>query len=111
MEEIVETAERFKGLVPLVYDIETMGLEEARPVEYEHSVYLKREADRYIVHQKYKRCMAMAIFCDYSWNDAEVRINAVKDMFNGTPSDELLFHHKFFRKWHKRWLELAEKFK
>ena len=37
MEEIVETAERFKGLVPLVYDIETMGLEMAENLRKEES--------------------------------------------------------------------------
>lgn len=50
-------------------------------------LYFKDEADKMIAHQKYKRCLAMAKL-------------AIKD-------DYLPWNMK----WHKRWLELAEKFK
>ncbi len=98
MEEIVEALERFKGLVPLVYDIETMGLEEARPVEYEHSVYLKREADRVIDHQKYKRCMANAKICHMAWWHAK---------WDKKPDFQIIHHWR----WWNIWLELADNFK
>lgn len=48
-------------------------------------------------HQKYKRCQAMAKLCNEKWlvhNFAEI-------------STKLRFYYK----WEKRWLELAEKFK
>lgn len=127
---IAEKDEKINILQQSLENSETVSAYRKRTIkEYEVKVDRMRtdisEKDRYISnlkddvaelqkqvrHNKYERCLAMAIFCDYSWNDAEIRINAVKDMFNGTPSDELLFHHKFFRKWRNRWLELAKKFK
>ena len=47
-ELIIEAQKKYKGLVPLVYDIETMGLAEARPEDMQYAVYLKREADKVI---------------------------------------------------------------
>ena len=46
MDEVAEAIEKYQGLVPLVYDIETMGLAEARPEDMQYAVYLKREADK-----------------------------------------------------------------
>ena len=43
---IEEAGKKYQGLVPLVYDIETMGLDEARPQDMPYAVYLKREADK-----------------------------------------------------------------
>ena len=49
MDEIIEEAsKKYQGLVPLVYDIETMGLDEARSEDMQYAVYLKREADKVI---------------------------------------------------------------
>ena len=48
MDEVVEVLEKYQGLVPLVYDAETMALEEARPQDMQYAVYLKREADKVI---------------------------------------------------------------
>ena len=48
MDEVVEALEKYQGLVPLVYDVETMGLDEARPQDMPYAVYLKREADKVI---------------------------------------------------------------
>lgn len=48
MDEVVEAIEKYQGLAPLVYDIETMSLDEARPDEMQYAVYLKREADKVI---------------------------------------------------------------
>ena len=47
--------------------------------------------------QKYKRCLAMAKWCD-----------AERDIFNLTPKVTKV---EFFARWHKRWSMLAEKFK
>lgn len=60
-------------------------------------VYLKSEADKVIAHHKYKRCVAMARWCNEKWlvhNFAEIPTKL-----------------GFYDRWEKRWLELAEKFK
>lgn len=51
MDEVVEALEKYQGLVPLVYDVETMGLAEARPQDMQYAVYLKREADKVIAEK------------------------------------------------------------
>ena len=53
----------------------------------------KVNANQYaeVRHQKYKRCLAMAKCCERSTMVA--------------------FMHDFYAKWHKRWLEIATKFK
>lgn len=52
MDEVIEEAlEKHQGLVPLVYDAETMALEEARPQDMQYAVYLKREADKMFVEK------------------------------------------------------------
>ena len=60
-------------------------------------VYLKSEADKVIARQKYKRCLAMASRC-----------TAERDIFYLMTKFAKV---EFYRKWHKHWLELAEKFK
>lgn len=79
-------------------------------------VYLKSETDKVITklkeklveqttlrvwaeiqlrHNKYKRCLAMAMWCSNKW--ADIATPYVKSVW--------------YRKWQLRWLELAEKFK
>ena len=48
-------------------------------------------------HHKYKRCLAMARWC------VQIMI------FNSKYGTDKKWH--LFKKWHKRWLALAEKFK
>ena len=62
-------------------------------------VYLKSEADKVITHHKYKRCLAMA-----KWCESEAYIHEY-----GSEYDEDLV--AWFGKWHNKWLEFAEKFK
>lgn len=52
---------------------------------------------KFVRHHKHKRCLAMAKLCNEKWlvhNFAEIPTKL-----------------KFYDKWEKRWLELAEKFK
>ncbi|MBS7358954.1 MAG: hypothetical protein KIG84_10080 [Bacteroidales bacterium] len=49
-------------------------------------------------HQKYKRCMAMAWWCD-------AEQYAYPSFGTGSPKE------KWWQKWHNRWLKLTEKFK
>lgn len=58
---------------------------------------LKEKMERRERHQKYKRCLAMAMWCDAEADVADA---------DGDYDDM-----KWYQKWHKRWLELAEKFK
>ena len=66
------------------------------PCEESSQVYLKSEADKVIAHHKYKRCLAIAWWC-----------SAELGMLVSTWESKI----KHYKKWHKRWLELAEKFK
>jgi hypothetical protein len=59
--------------------------------------YLKSEADNVIAHNKYKRCLAMASKC---------RLRARWFGDNAFYKKE-----QWALQWHRRWLELAEKFK
>lgn len=58
-------------------------------------VYLKSEADKVIARHKYKRCLAMAMWC-----------SAELGMLVSTWS----FKIKHYKKWQKRWLKIAEQF-
>ena len=49
-----------------------------------------------VIHHKYKRCLAMARWCE-----------AFKELNRYGDQDYM----DFAEKWHKRWLELSEKFK
>ena len=60
-------------------------------------VYLKSEADKVIAHNKYKRCLAMASKC---------RLRARWFGDNAFYKKE-----QWALQWHRRYLELAEKFK
>ena len=106
MDEVIEAIEKYQGLVPLVYDIETMVLDEARPQDMPYAVYLKREADKVIAHQKYKRCLALAEWCNSEMGRetfACFRPRHTKEVWRE--------EHKYWAKWRKIWFELYIKFK
>ena len=67
--------------------------------DYAQDLYvIQARAEQEIRHHKYKRCLAMARWCERKRFDAaDYRIPREK--------------WEFYDKWHKRWLELAEKFK
>lgn len=70
---------------------------------YVHGVeyYNATEADRYIAHQKYKRCLAMAKLCKTKRDE----------IIDQTPTLILSHVTEYLTRWENRWLELAEKFK
>ena len=60
-------------------------------------VYLKSEADELICHQKYKRCLAMAKWCNerYILDDCLYELGKTR----------------FYERWENRWLNIAAQFK
>lgn len=68
--------------------------------DYRGEVYFKSEADKVIARHKYKRCLAMAKWCHDKWT-----MSLGWDPADGHTADYFLH----YRKWEKRWLELAEK--
>ena len=141
MDEVVEALEKYQGLVPLVYDIETMGLDEARPEDMPYAVYLKREADKVIAEkdaeiadliEKNKRLankdMIMAsetikdVFNELNQQKFKRCIDKAKWCFTKSNYHFVLARHGengkennrrsiLYAKWHKRWLAIAEQFK
>ena len=57
--------------------------------------YEKSEADKVIARHKYKRCLAMAKLCHW-----KMGVFIYKEEKSN-----------FYHRWHKRWLEIATKFK
>ena len=88
------------------------------PVE-EETCYLKSEADKVIRHHKYKRCLAMAKWCEatalWCYQAACTLPKGFKATLHGKPvmiePARLFKRHELLTKWSGRWLELAEKFK
>ena len=139
MDEVEEALEKYQGLVPLVYDIETMSLDEARPEDMQTAVYLKREADK-VIAEKDKEiqrlenlCESYRIDCD---NLAIREANAYREIERDNKQirhqkhkrclamakwckSMMVFNDRYgtmtkwlhYNRWHNRWLELAEKFK
>ena len=58
-------------------------------------------------HQKYKRCLAMSKMCQARYDVEDVKVNGHCASWDYTTSSEM----KYWERWRKRWLELAEKFK
>jgi len=61
------------------------------------------EKDKVIAHQKYRRCLAMAEWCDEMMMSCELRGYSVHRIWAN--------RHQWAMRWKYRWLELAEKFK
>ena len=70
------------------------------------SYYLKYEADKVITRHKYKRCLAMAEMCEARYEEEDAKVNGC-----GASWEYISKEMKYWERWHKRWLELAEKFK
>ena len=60
-------------------------------------VYLKSEADEVIRHQKHKRCLAMAKWCNerYILDDCLYELGKTR----------------FYERWENRWFELSKRYK
>ena len=77
----------------------------------EANAYKAIERDnKQIRHHKYKRCLAMAMWCKA---EAEINHNSAYEASEYLPSREDYFRRRaeHYERWQKRWLELAEQFK
>jgi len=63
-------------------------------------VYLKSEADKVIARHKYKRCLAMAMWCDSEANY----------WYDSSKVQQCCRYGHYIR-WFNKWSKLAEKFK
>ena len=61
--------------------------------------YFKDEADKVLAHQKYKRCLAMARWCD------------TKGDWYYSLGESFRNRVDFYIKWREKWIKIAEKFK
>ena len=83
---------------------------ELRPDEYDE-FYLKYEADKVIAHNKYRRCLAMAKICQLRAERYERYLTEYKNCDSPSTQRWQFLMKNHYEKWHRRWLELAEKFK
>lgn len=79
------------------------------------TVKLYNEACDDLIHQKYKRCLTMAKWCKYKIDTIEngYMVSSIESRYGvmTTCPPDCNPKFSFYSKWHKRWLELAEKFK
>ena len=75
--------------------------------------YLKSDADKVIAEKdkelrrhKHKRCLDKAEMCKARYDEEDARVNG-----RGASWDYTRTEMKYWERWHKRWLALAEKFK
>lgn len=62
--------------------------------------------EKEIRHQKYKRCLAMAKICKARYDEEDAKEN-----WCGLSWEYISKEMKYWERWRRRWLELAEKFK
>ena len=74
-------------------------------IEFDSQFYLKSEADKEIAHHKYKRCMAMAKWCNARYNEEDAKVN------DGLSWEFISPEMKYWERWRWRWEDLSEKFK
>ena len=68
--------------------------------------YEKSEADKVIARNKYKRCLAMAEMCEARYDEEDAKVNGF-----GASWEYISKEMKYWERWHRRWLAIAEKFK
>ena len=88
----------------------------AEPTDVElndEQVYLKSEADLYIAHQKYKRCLAMAAQYEYKSRYYDLLVKVEASYLLSNPHNVHKYERKAFRSkiLRARWRELAEHYK
>lgn len=89
-------------------------------LDYAQGLYvIQARAEKEARHQKYKRCLAMAEWCEATALWCYQAANTLPTGFHATlygkrvmiEPDRLFKRHVLLTKWSARWRELAEKFK
>lgn len=90
-------------------ELKTYGMNDPE-VGDEYEMYKVSNVDDVIAHHKYKRCLAMAMWCK---SKSEIYNEFAADASEYMPSYEARFRRKavLYQKWAMRWMELVEKFK
>ena len=90
-------------------ELKTYGMNDPE-VGDEYEMYKVSDVDDVIANHKYKRCLTMAMWCE---SKSKIYNEFVADANEYMPSYATRFRKKaeLYQKWHKRWMELAEKFK
>ena len=65
--------------------------------------YEESEADKVIARQKYKRCLAMAKWCEARYDEEDAKVNGHYSSWDYV-SEEM----KYWERWRWRWEALAE---
>lgn len=68
-------------------------------------IRLREEKER-ALHEKYKRCIALAEMCDARYDEEDAKVNGHVASWDYT-SKEM----KHWERWRQRWLNIADKFK
>lgn len=90
--------------VCLKEDVDKVIAEKDKVITYARAPV--REDIKLIMHQKYKRCLDKAKLC----KSEEKRLEAIAPFFD-TDKECWEYGSDYYVKWHKRCLEIAEKFK
>jgi len=62
--------------------------------------------EKEILHQKYKRCLAMAEMCEARYDEEDAKVNGC-----GASWEYISKEMKYWERWRNRWLKIAELFK
>lgn len=92
--------------------IEIAELKKEKEYVIEHTADVINGQERELRHSKYKKCLAMAKWCEvmalfYGNNIPKVLNNDITDSHR----QKVFCQLKHYKKWHTHWLQLAEKFK
>ena len=76
-------------------------------------VYYADEAEKEARHHKFKRCVAMAKWCEFRSRYYDLLIKVEASYLLSNPHNVHKYERKAFlsKSWRIKWLELAEKFK
>jgi len=76
------------------------------PATHQYRVYHADDADKVIARHKYKRCLAMAEMCEARYDEEDAKVNGC-----GASWEYISKEMKYWERWRKRWLKIAEQFK
>ena len=85
---------------------EAWKLKDSYHTDYSEAVEELFKKNKQLRHHKYKRCLAMAEMCEARYDEEDAKEN-----WCGLSWEYISKEMKYWERWRKRWLELAERFK